>query len=282
MSEAFVGPLVAAICTVLLLPVLTFLVCYLCMTFSLHCNRCMPTCLKRAVAMGVRLLKCRDVKPFTISHVSGGLYIGSMPRTEEHMAELVDTGIKYVITMNEPWEYATRSQVLDKATFQQAGLQWLVLPTPDYNPPSLADVIKGVNWCISSAGSNCLSDRHPKNEGVYVHCNAGKGRSAVVTICILIHLGDMTAKEAFNMVRARRRISRMGPCKGRCLRTTQWKTIADYERRHCKASSKPPVEAWASGLEQAAEKIENDRNVEAVVPSVENAEKIELPGVCAN
>lgn len=44
---------------------------------------------------------------------------------------------------------------------------------------------------------------------VYVHCNAGRGRSAVVVLCYLMSTHGWTAEEAFEFVLAKRQIAKL-------------------------------------------------------------------------
>ena len=56
--------------------------------------------------------------------------------------------------------------------------QWF--STIDFQPPSLPSINSGL----------ALVDQYKKRgESVYIHCKAGKGRSAVVTACYLVKVG---------------------------------------------------------------------------------------------
>ena len=61
--------------------------------------------------------------------------------------------------------------------YQQYGIEQLRVPTIDFTPPSLESVIKGVEFIT----------RHvEQGDNVYVHCKAGRGRSATVALCWLM------------------------------------------------------------------------------------------------
>ena len=57
------------------------------------------------------------------------------------------------------------------------GVQQEWFPTVDLLPPSLLDIGRGLK---------VIQDCKVKCKSVYVHCKAGKGRSATVTACYLI------------------------------------------------------------------------------------------------
>ncbi len=49
--------------------------------------------------------------------------------------------------------------------------------TIDYQPPSLAAIQEGLR---------VVEERKRRKESVYIHCKAGRGRSALVTSCYLV------------------------------------------------------------------------------------------------
>jgi len=249
-------------------PCLVFLLGWLLMLFSLKANKAMPIRVKRIITKTIRIILCKDVKPFGLNKVSGRIFLGAMPRTQEDLNSLEREGIKYIVTLNENWEFATRSQVLNEQAMKDHCFDWLLLPTPDYNPPALKDVTAAIEWSIRQAGNDCAEDLPGQHQrrGIFIHCNAGKGRSAVVVICLLIRLLGMASGDAYSLVREKRKISAMGPCKGRCLRTAQWKTIVAYERLHkgqtgSSASAKSAKTAWTEDDEKNQGAKTNPRNV---------------------
>lgn len=73
------------------------------------------------------------------------------------------------------------------AAYKTLGIEQLWLPTTDFQPPSLAHVTQGVDFIEK------LSSRGDK---VYVHCKAGRARSATVVICWLVKHRKMSITEA--------------------------------------------------------------------------------------
>ena len=97
-----------------------------------------------------------------------------------------DEGIGAIVTLNPVWElpfFLAVANIMgkDKAvsgtvSSGKGGVEFesCQLPTPDFCAPSLADVEKGVAWIRAQVDAGTP---------VYVHCNAGKGRSSVVVAC---------------------------------------------------------------------------------------------------
>lgn len=73
------------------------------------------------------------------------------------------------------------------AQYDRMGIEQLWLPTVDFTPPELENIVRGVEFI----------DRHTEAGGkVYVHCKAGRGRSATVVLCWLIHRRHLTPEQA--------------------------------------------------------------------------------------
>lgn len=71
--------------------------------------------------------------------------------------------------------------------YRRAGIEQLHIPTIDFTSPTLADVEEGVAFIRKHASNG---------DTVYVHCKAGRGRSATVVVCYLIETRGMTPEEA--------------------------------------------------------------------------------------
>ena len=68
--------------------------------------------------------------------------------------------------------------------------------TIDFQPPSLASI---------SAGIKIIDAAKQRRHGVYVHCKAGKGRSAIVVACYLMKVTKLIIiiiKDSLHWVRA--------------------------------------------------------------------------------
>lgn len=68
----------------------------------------------------------------------------------------------------------------DEAVLRDAGITFLHLPTQDMRGVSQAMLDDGVGW---------VSERLDREEKVYVHCEHGIGRSALLCLCVLVHRG---------------------------------------------------------------------------------------------
>uniref|UniRef100_A0A7S4DWZ7 Tyrosine specific protein phosphatases domain-containing protein n=2 Tax=Lotharella globosa TaxID=91324 RepID=A0A7S4DWZ7_9EUKA len=99
------------------------------------------------------------------------LYLGRQPATMENIKELKSLGIKAVVSCLEPWEFLVP---LEK--YRAQGWTCLPINVLDFCAPEDEDIETAVKFI----------DRHIKEGKVYVHCNAGKGRSAVVVAAYIM------------------------------------------------------------------------------------------------
>ncbi|HYG73556.1 MAG TPA: dual specificity protein phosphatase family protein [Planctomycetota bacterium] len=138
--------------------------------------------------------------------VDESVLLGALPLNSD-VAELKRIGITGVI--NTCCEY--RGPV---NAYESAGIQELYLPTIDFTPPSSVDIASGVEF---------IKQQVARGGKVYVHCKAGRGRSATIVMCYLIACGH-TPESAQKLLLEKR------PHVLRSLRTR--KVVLDYYESH--------------------------------------------------
>ncbi|KAF7062045.1 hypothetical protein CFC21_068691 [Triticum aestivum] len=135
------------------------------------------------------------------------IYLGAVPFPSD-VPRLHDLGVRDVVTLTEPYE-----RLVPKSLYIKHKMENLVLPTTDYlYAPSKDDLCRAAAF-IHSSGE--------RGRKTYVHCKAGRARSATVVMCYLVRYKGMTAKEAYDHVRwCRPRVS---------LAPAQWQAVQDFE-----------------------------------------------------
>ena len=127
---------------------------------------------------------CKKKKKWSYTRIEGTqMYLGAVPRSAEHLQELHGLGVRAVITLNQAWEPQVAGGV-GKASLE-AGLAHLDLPTPDFSAPTQRDIRQAVAFA---------SEHADRGDGVYVHCNGGRGRSAVCVLAYMIRAKGMTVR----------------------------------------------------------------------------------------
>ena len=71
--------------------------------------------------------------------------------------------------------------------YDQFGIEQLRVPTIDFTAPSLDSIQRGVEF---------IQQHVEQDHNVYVHCKAGRGRSATIALCWLMAHRDMTPDQA--------------------------------------------------------------------------------------
>jgi atypical dual specificity phosphatase len=111
--------------------------------------------------------------------VDDGLWLGAVPLRDD-AKRFKELGISGVVNMCD--EYAGPVK-----EYQQEDIEQLYLPTVDFHPPTLEMIERGVEFI----------HRHVTQGGsVYVHCKAGRARSATVVLCYLVAYKNMTPQAA--------------------------------------------------------------------------------------
>lgn len=107
------------------------------------------------------------------------IVLGALPYAKL-VPKLKEEGVTHVLNMVAEWEGPVKE-------YKSLGMTLQRIPVIDFTPPSLADIEQGADYIqevISSGGT------------VYVHCKAGRGRSASVCMAYLIKHKGMTPQQA--------------------------------------------------------------------------------------
>ena len=116
------------------------------------------------------------------------LFVGAVPLKND-VARLQKIGIRAVVNTCE--EYA--GPIIE---YERCGIEQLRIPTVDFTSPTLDDVRTSVRF---------IEAHHLRDHAVYVHCKAGRGRSATVALCWLIHAHGIDPSEAIDRLISRRK-----------------------------------------------------------------------------
>ncbi|CAL9096385.1 unnamed protein product [Musa acuminata var. zebrina] len=136
------------------------------------------------------------------------ILLGAVPFPKD-VPRLQQIGVRGVVTLNEPYETLVPSKL-----YKAHGIDHLVIPTRDYLfAPSLANICLAVDFIHNNASSGTMT---------YVHCKAGRGRSATVVLCYLIKHKNMTPLEALEYVRSKRPRVLLAPA--------QWQAVQEFSR----------------------------------------------------
>ncbi|CAF0957747.1 unnamed protein product [Didymodactylos carnosus] len=112
------------------------------------------------------------------------VYVGILPTVTMQKFLIEHEKINAVISMNEDFELG---YVSDPNLWKKYNILHLRLPTVDFSNPQIDNLYHGAEF---------LRNRRLKNERVYIHCKAGRQRSANLAACYLIDTYGVTPEEA--------------------------------------------------------------------------------------
>ncbi|HMP80437.1 MAG TPA: dual specificity protein phosphatase family protein [Pirellulaceae bacterium] len=143
------------------------------------------------LAWNLLLGRVLRVRPWR-SEIDETLVLGARPLRRD-VPQLAAERIRAVINTCEEF-----SGPLD--LYRQYHIEQLHIPTIDFTPPTLADVCRAVEFIETHAA---------QGHRVYVHCKAGRGRSATVAMCWLMKSKGLSAAEAQEwLIRRRPHVNR--------------------------------------------------------------------------
>jgi len=111
--------------------------------------------------------------------------LGVIPSRRD-ISRLHELGIGAIVNLCE--EFAGH-----EAEMAARGMEQLRLPTPDYCLPGEADLLRGMSFITRHVAAG---------RKVYLHCKAGRGRSATLAVCYLMASKRIGAAEAFAVLKA--------------------------------------------------------------------------------
>ncbi|XP_033117310.1 phosphatidylglycerophosphatase and protein-tyrosine phosphatase 1-like isoform X4 [Anneissia japonica] len=125
--------------------------------------------------------------------ITENVILGALPFRSDAQKLVKTEGVKGVITMNEAYElhYAPTAD-----EWKMLGVSQMHLPTVDFTEaPSMEFLESGVGF---------IEEHAERDESVYVHCKAGRTRSATLVCCYLMKINLWTPQDAQNFVIAKR------------------------------------------------------------------------------
>jgi atypical dual specificity phosphatase len=109
---------------------------------------------------------------------------------------ITEQNVRGVVCLNQPHE-VEHGWVASKSDWEDRDVRFYWLPTPDFfSAPSHVDVGHAVEF---------IRGFEKSGQSVYVHCKAGRTRSATVVMCYLMARNGWSPEKAEVFMRERRR-----------------------------------------------------------------------------
>lgn len=161
-------------------------------------------------------------KILTTGPYQANLYLGALPLItplRNDLNDLQKMGIKAILSVVEPFENNTMGWISSPITpeqWEEAGIKQLQIPLEDFFGGTISEIEGGVEFIRW----NVINDR-----SIYIHCKAGRGRSALILLAYLIKYEDLSTDEAL----ARMQLTR--PHAGFEESSIKMQTLREYEKR---------------------------------------------------
>eukprot|EP01031_Cornospumella_fuschlensis_P031375 gene31375-37923_t len=145
--------------------------------------------------------KKRALQPF-ISDITAEIALGSLP-LQSDVEYLAGRDIGVVVNMCREYKGPLSAYAMHE-------IQQVHVPTPDICEPSFLDMLTGIykvrkHILSTRSDSSAAKMRNSRRRGVFVHCKAGRGRSAAFTLCLLVSL-NIPPAEAMQMICENRKV----------------------------------------------------------------------------
>ena len=149
--------------------------------------------------------------------MDGRLYVSPMPfgpydRGSRLWKEYQRKGIQHVVCMVTEEEVKKKARRDILRLYREAGLTVHHIPILDYTAPMHGDIARVMPAILKAL----TTDR------IVVHCNAGVGRTGVITGCIVSKIFDCSGEEAIDYIRQRTMLN---------LTTTQMYFTREFAKR---------------------------------------------------
>ena len=122
------------------------------------------------------------------------IYLGGLPlKNKNHQQQIVDMGVTYIIALVEDFELEEGwwNKPVQPQDWQENGIIINQIPAVDFQPLKAEEIKLGVE---------SLAQALDQGHIVYIHCKAGRGRSATIVIAYLMQYQMFSYDDAFALV----------------------------------------------------------------------------------
>ncbi|KAK3107390.1 hypothetical protein FSP39_013587 [Pinctada imbricata] len=128
------------------------------------------------------------------NRIDDNVILGALPLKSWNKTLVEKENVRGIVSLTEDFE--TKGLVNTQEEWAAVGVEQIKLSTVDYvGTPSQEQINEALTFI----------DRHQRQENsVYVHCKAGRTRSATVVACYLIQKHGYSPMEAVDFIRAKR------------------------------------------------------------------------------
>ncbi|KAK0403320.1 hypothetical protein QR680_016858 [Steinernema hermaphroditum] len=165
--------------------------------------------------LGYNLLRSR-LQPKTwawYNRVDDAMVIGALP-FKSMISELRDENVGGIVCCTEEFETKALPTSMTKEAWEKEKFKFHAIPMEDFTGTTSRQNIDSAVQFIEQIAS--------EGKSVYVHCKAGRTRSATVAVSYLMKRNDWNPNVAFEHLKSKRPQV--------LLRSAHWRTVNEYRR----------------------------------------------------
>lgn len=153
------------------------------------------------------------------NRVDDRVIIGALPWLSTKKELIEEENVRAVVSMNENFELSWLSRwVANKDHWKMSNIRFLQLQTQDiFETPSQDKLKTGVEFILDTK----------EGDSVYVHCKAGRTRSATLVCCYLMKRNHWTPEQAFDLLASKRPQLALHKPQWRALRQFHEENVAE-------------------------------------------------------
>ncbi|KAL1514054.1 hypothetical protein ABEB36_003379 [Hypothenemus hampei] len=135
------------------------------------------------------------------NRIDDTVILGALPFPSVATELIEKENVKAVVSMNEDYELFLAN---DAQAWKKLGVDFLQLSTTDiFATPSQSKLTEGVKFINRFVNPNSIVNGI-STTSVYIHCKAGRTRSATLVGCYLIQRYNWTPEQAVNLMKEKR------------------------------------------------------------------------------
>lgn len=133
------------------------------------------------------------------NEITEHIVLGALPLKNRHHGKKIHAlGVQSILSVVERFEIKTKtffSSPVQESDWKKRGLVRKIVETKDFLPMDIESFDESINFLHSEILAN---------RKVYIHCKAGRGRSASVVIAYLMKIEGKSYDEAYRLVKGKR------------------------------------------------------------------------------
>uniref|UniRef100_A0A0N5CA69 Phosphatidylglycerophosphatase and protein-tyrosine phosphatase 1 n=1 Tax=Strongyloides papillosus TaxID=174720 RepID=A0A0N5CA69_STREA len=154
------------------------------------------------------------------NRIDDGLILGALP-FKSMVEDLKKENVGGVVCCTEPFELAISYNSMDGDDWTKENIKFHNVPMTDFiGTTSRKNIVDAVSF---------IEEVNNEGKSVYVHCKAGRTRSATIAMCYLVKKYDYVPNIAMEFLKKKRPQI--------ILRNAHWRSVGEY-RRYLDSQSK--------------------------------------------